>query len=93
MTWQRFNERVLDCGCGSGRAGFTYFLPQVYLHDSHLYAVDISESHVSYASMRYPHSCVTYAQGDLFSENFPFKYIAFDKIFALHVLQCVKDYK
>lgn len=50
MTWERFNERVLDCGCGSGKTGFTHLLPQIYLHDSHLYSMDCSEALVSYAS-------------------------------------------
>jgi 2-polyprenyl-3-methyl-5-hydroxy-6-metoxy-1,4-benzoquinol methylase len=92
MNWERFKERVLDCGCGTGKTGFTHFLPQIYMHDSLLYSVDASESLISYASMKYPHPSASYAQGDVLSENFPYKFITFDKIFALHVLQCIKDY-
>jgi SAM-dependent methyltransferase len=93
MTWKKYHERVLDYGCGAGKTGFNQILPQVYLHDSHLYSVDISEDMVAYASMKYPHSCVTYAIGDIMSENYPFKYIKFDKIFCTFVLEFIKDYE
>lgn len=43
--------------------------------------------------MKWPHPSVTYGQGDFMDDNFPFKYITFDKIFALHLLQTVKDYR
>ncbi|XP_021963650.2 juvenile hormone acid O-methyltransferase isoform X2 [Folsomia candida] len=55
--------------------------------------MDTSEQLVSYAAMKYPHASVTYTVGDVTSDNFPFKWTSFDKIFAIHVLQCVKDYR
>lgn len=93
MTWGQKHENILDYGCGAGSTGAKYFLPQAELFDSQLYSMDISDDMVSHAKKAYPSTRTTYAVGDVLRDDFPFKGIKFDKIFAVYVLHFVRNYR
>jgi len=92
MSWGK-NETILDYGCGAGSTGAKLIMPTVELNDSKMYSVDISKDMVEHAMKAYPHPRVTYAVGNILDDEFPFRDINFDKIFAVYVLHFVKDYR
>jgi SAM-dependent methyltransferase len=92
LPWED-GERILDYGCGTGSKTKSLILPKVRLHpESHIYAVDISPSMISFAKKHNPSGRITYAVGNLMGRGnveespFPFRKIKFNKIFAINVL-------
>jgi len=92
MTWKR-NEIVLDYGCGAGSTGYHFILPKVESQGSKMYSIDSSEKMLNHAIQNYKSSNVTYALGNILSQDFPFSNISFDKVFGIHVLHYIKNYR
>lgn len=94
MSWSN-KQVILDYGCGAGSTGNTFIVPQAEKFDSKIYAADISPDMIQHAKKAYPNPRVEFQVGDLLmdEENWPYKGIKFDKIFAVYVLHFVKNYR
>jgi len=92
MPWRK-NETIMDYGCGAGSTGAKFFLPKLEYNNSHMYSLDVSMKMLNHAITNYPSPRITYAVGDIVSDEFPFPQILFDKIFGIYVLHYIKDYR
>jgi cyclopropane fatty-acyl-phospholipid synthase-like methyltransferase len=92
MVWKK-NEVIMDYGCGAGSTGAKLILPKVESCDSKMFSVDISKEMLEHAKKAYPSPRISYAVGDILSDDFQHRNMKFDKIFAVHVLHFVKNYR
>jgi ubiquinone/menaquinone biosynthesis C-methylase UbiE len=86
-------ETIMDHGCGTGRVGSIYFVPAAVRSHSKIYAVDNSKTMISHAKEFYPNPAVTYVLTDLLDPDSPMNSVKFNKIFSIHCLVVVKDWR
>ncbi|XP_040068528.1 juvenile hormone acid O-methyltransferase-like [Ixodes scapularis] len=89
------NQQFLDLGCGPGNITRDVLLPECP-PCRRLVAVDSSEDMLRYARERFYHPKIVYDTLDIVSDDlsdFVGRYGLFDRVYALHLLNWLKDQK